>query len=123
MQLYLFVACDGLDKSQEKKLKRNLPELRTALQAYVEESEAGKVALINECDSDDCEDWQLGISLAVKKRIQLKAPVKLFNDLAKQYGIDCEVGSIKNDQREPVSYFGKLEGQGDAFLISAYLGL
>ncbi|MFT6637389.1 MAG: hypothetical protein ACJA0B_001675, partial [Alcanivorax borkumensis] len=42
---------------------------------------------------------------------------------AKQYHIDCEVGSIEDDQRDPVSYFGKREGIGDAFLIAEYLGV
>ena len=117
MRVYLLVACDRLDEKQEKKLKRNLPDLQAALQAYVDENEAGNVTLINDCESDDCEDWQLGISQPVKKKAQLKTPVTLFNDLAKQYGIDCEVGSIENGERDPVSYFGKQEGQGDAFLI------
>ena len=123
MLVYLLVACDRLDEKQEKKLKGNLPDLQAALQAYVDENEAGKVTLINDCESDDCEDWQLGISQPVKKKAQLKTPVTLFNDLAKQYGIDCEVGSIENGERDPVSYFGKQEGQGDAFLIGEYLGV
>ena len=88
MLVYLLVACDRLDEKQEKKLKRNLPDLQAALQAYVDENEAGNVTLINDCESDD-----------------------------------CEVGSIENGERDPVSYFGKQEGQGDAFLIGEYLGL
>jgi len=123
MLLYLLVASDRLDEKQEKKLKRNLPDLQAALQAYVDENEADNVTLINECDSDDCEDWRLGISLSVKKKAQIKTPVTLFNDLARQYGIDCEVGSIENGEHDPVSYFGSREGQGDAFLIGEYLGL
>ena len=123
MLLYLLVACDGLDEKQEKSLKRNLAGLQAALQAYVGAHEAEKVSLIQDCDSEDCEDWRLGISQPVKKSPQLKAPVALFNDLAKQYGIDCEAGSIEDGEYEPVSYFGKREGQGDAFLIGAYLGL
>ena len=123
MLLYLLVASDRLDEKQEKKLKRNLPDLQAALQAYVDENEAGKVTLINDCESDDCEDWQLGISQPVKKKAQIKAPVTLFNDLAKQYGIDCEVGSIEDGEYDPVSYFGSREGQGDAFLVGEYLGL
>ena len=59
----------------------------------------------------------------MKKKVQLKTPVALFNDLANQFGIDCEVGSIEDGERDPVSYFGKQEGQGDAFLIGEYLGL
>ena len=49
--------------------------------------------------------------------------MNLFNDLARQYNIDCEVGAIENESFDPVSYFGKNEGQGDAFLIGEYLGL
>ena len=57
------------------------------------------------------------------KNIHLNFPVDLFNRLAEQYGIDCEVGYIEDDIREPVSYFGKHEGKGEAFLIAEYLGL
>ena len=89
----------------------------------MDENEAGNVTLINDCESDDCEDWRLGISQPVKKKAQIKTPVTLFNDLARQYGIDCEVGSIENGEHDPVSYFGSREGQGDAFLIGEYLGL
>ena len=121
MHLYLLVACDRLDEKQEKKLKRNLPDLQSALQAYADANEG--VALINECESEACEDWHLGISQPVKKKAQLKLPVGLFNDLARQYNIDCEVGAIENENFDPVSYFGKNEGQGDAFLIGEYLGL
>ncbi|MGJ3256004.1 MAG: hypothetical protein ACFE0K_06730 [Alcanivorax sp.] len=123
MLVYLFVASDRLNEKQEKKLKWNLSNLQAALQVYVDENAAGNVTLINDCDSDDCEDWRLGISQPVKKKAQIKAPVTLFNDLAKQYGIDCEVGSIENGEYAPVSYFGSLEGQGDAFLSGEYLGL
>ena len=118
MLIYVLIACDRLDEKQEKKLRQNLPELQAALQAYADANEANHVTLINECDSDDCEDWQLGISQPVKKHIQLNFPVNLFNDLAKKYDIDCEVGYIEDDVREPVSYFGKQEGQGEAFLIA-----
>lgn len=123
MQLYVLVACDGLDEKQEKALKRHLPDLRAALQAYVDDNAGNGVALIDECDSDDCEDWRLGICQPVKKTVHLTFPVKLFNDLARQYGIDCEIGSIERGEYDPVSFFGKREGQGDASLIAAYLGL
>lgn len=123
MLIYLLVACDGLDESQEKKLKKHLSELQAALQTYADANQANHVTLINQCDSDDCEEWQLGISQPVTKNTHLKFPVDLFNQLAKQYGIDCEIGSIENDQRDPISYFGKSEGRGDAFLLAEYLGL
>ena len=67
MHLYLLVACDRLDEKQEKKLKRNLPDLQAALQAYADANEG--VTLINECESEGCEDWHLGISQPVKKRL------------------------------------------------------
>ena len=123
MLIYILVACDRLDEKQEKKLRQNLPELQMALQAYVDASEANHVTLINECESDDPEDWQLGITQQVKKNLHLNPPVDLFNGLARQYGIDCEVGYIEDDAREPVSYFGNHEGPGEAFLIAEYLGL
>lgn len=123
MLIYLLIACDRLEEKQEKKLKQNLPELQAALQAYVDANPAANVTLINECESDDCEDWQLGISQQVKKKPHLNPPVDLFNGLATQYGIDCEVGYIEDETREPVSYFGKHEGKGEAFLIAEYLGI
>ena len=123
MQIYVLVACDRLEENQEKNLKQNLADILAALQTYVDENEVAKVTLINECDSDDCEDWQLGISQVVKKNIQLKYPVNFFNDLAKKFALDCEIGFIEDNQREPVSYFGKEEGKGDSFLIAQYLGL
>lgn len=123
MLIYLLIACDRLDDKQEKKLRQNLPELQAALQGYVDANEANNVTLINECESEDCEAWQLGITQPVKKNIHLNFPVNLFNSLARRYDIDCEVGYIENDTREPVSYFGKQEGPGEAFLIAEYLGL
>jgi len=123
MLIYVLIATDRLEEKQEKKLRQNLPELQAALQAYAEANEPNQVTLINDCASDDCEDWQLGISQPIKKHIQLNFPVNLFNDLAKKYEIDCEVGYIEDGEREPVSYFGKHEGQGEAFLIAEYLGL
>ena len=123
MLIYLLIACDRLEEKREKKLRQNLPALQAALQAYIDANPAANVTLINECESDDCEDWQLGISQPVKKNIHLNFPVDLFNKLAEQYDIDCEVGYIEDDAREPVSYFGKHEGKGEAFLIAEYLGL
>jgi hypothetical protein len=123
MLIYLLIASDRLEEKQEKKLRQNLPALQEALQAYVDAYPAANVTLINECESDDCEDWQLGISQPVKKNIHLNFPVDLFNKLAEQYDIDCEVGYVEDGTREPVSYFGKHEGKGEAFLIAEYLGL
>ncbi|GAA6134967.1 hypothetical protein NBRC116188_17570 [Oceaniserpentilla sp. 4NH20-0058] len=123
MQIYLLVACDRLEDAQEAQLKTNLPALQSALQTYAETHADKGVSLINECDSEYCEDWLLGISQGAKKSIHLKFPVNLFNDLAKQYDIDCEVGTMENNKREPVSYFGKEEGKGDSFLIAQYMGL
>ncbi|BFM13382.1 hypothetical protein R50072_35350 [Simiduia litorea] len=123
MLIYLLVACDGLDENKEKKLKKCLPELLAALQNYVEANKENNVALINQCDSDDCEEWQLGISQPVTKSTHLKFPVDLFNSLAKQFNIDCEIGTIENGERDPVSYFGKSEGRGDVYLLAEYLAL
>lgn len=123
MLVYFLIASDRLEEKQEKKLRRNLPELQAALQSYVEANAAHNVTLINECESDECEAWQLGISQAVSKKPHLNFPVDLFNGLAEQYDIDCEVGYIEDGDREPVSYFGKFEGKGEAFLIAEYLGL
>lgn len=123
MLIYVLIACDRLDEKQEKKLRKNLPELQAALQEYVDANQANSVTLINECESDNSEDWQLGISQPVTKNIHLNFPVNLFNSLARKYEIDCEVGYLEGDTREPVSYFGKQEGAGEAFLIAEYLGL
>jgi hypothetical protein len=123
MQIYVLIASDRLEENQEKKLKQNLPDILASLQTYVDDNAVADVALINDCSSDDCEDWQLGITQTVKKSVQLKFPINLFNDLAKKFALDCEVGSVENDVREPVSYFGHEEGKGDSFMISQYLDL
>ncbi|MCL5042805.1 MAG: hypothetical protein M1440_10170 [Gammaproteobacteria bacterium] len=123
MLVYFLIACDRLEEKQEKKLRKSLPELQAALQTYAEANTANQVTLINTCDSEDCADWELGISQPVKKNIHLNFPVNLFNDLARKYGIDCEVGYIEGGEREPVTYFGQHEGSGEAFLIAEYLGL
>ncbi|TVP89424.1 MAG: hypothetical protein EA348_08140 [Pseudomonadaceae bacterium] len=123
MLVYFLIACDRLEEKREKKLRQNLPALQEALQAYADANEANNVTLINACESEQCEEWQLGISQPVKKNIHLNFPVNLFNSLARQYGIDCEVGYIDNGTHEAVSYFGKEEGPGEAFLIAEYLEL
>lgn len=124
MQIYLLIACDRLEENQEKKLKNNLTDIQADLQSYVDENaDVAGVSLINDCDSEYCEDWQLGISQTVKKKPQLKFPINLFNDLAKKYQIDCEVGSLSGGTREPISYFGHEEGKGDSYMIAQYLDL
>jgi len=123
MQIYILIACDRLEEKQEKKLKQNLPDIITALQAYAESLPQAKVVMINDTESDDCEDWQLGIEQSVKKNKQLQIPINLFNDLAKKYAIDMEVGTVEKGKREAVSYFGKEEGRGDSFMIAQYLDL
>ncbi len=123
MQIYILIACDRLEEKQEKKLKQNLPDIITALQTYAESLPQAKVVMINDTDSDDCEDWQLGIEQSVKKNKQLQIPINLFNDLAKKFSIDMEVGTVEKDKREAVSYFGKEEGRGDSFMIAQYLDL
>ncbi len=123
MQIYLLIACDRLEDKQENKLRTDLPAIQAALQSYVDDNAVANVTLINECDSDNMDDWQLGIEQTVKKSIQLKYPVNLFNDLAKKFSIDCEVGSVTKKKREPVSYFGHEEGKGDLFMIAQYLDI
>ncbi len=95
-----------------------------ALQAYVDENEAGKVTLINDCVTVTIVRTGEGISQPVKKkpRSRRRWPC-LTTLLPSNSGIDCEVGSIENGEYDPVSYFGSWEGQGDAFRIGEYLGL
>ena len=124
MRIYIQIASDRLEEAQEEKLRKNLPELQKALQTYVDANQAGKAEIINDCEAEFPEDWQLGLMQTVKKDNQLKFPVKLFNDLAKKYSIDCEIGAIRaGGIREAVSFFGHEEGQGDAFMIAQYLEL
>ncbi len=123
MLVYFLIATDRLEEKREKKLRQSLPELQAALQAYADANPENHVTLINACESEDCAEWELGISQPVKKHAHLNFPVDLFNGLAKKHGIDCEVGYIEEGEREPVSYFGAHEGQGEAFLIAEYLGL
>ena len=123
MHIYILIACDRLEENQEKKLKNNLPDILAALTTYAESQPQAKIVVINDTESDDCEDWQLGIEQTVKKSKQLQFPVNLFNDLAKKFPIDMEVGSVEKGSREAVSYFGHEEGRGDSFMIAQYLGL
>ena len=121
MQIYILIACDRLEEKQEKKLKTNLPDILKALQDYAESLPQAKVVLINDTESDDCEDWQLGIEQSLKKSIYLKEPINFFNGLAKKFSIDMEIGKVSKRKREAVSYFGASEGRGDSFMISQYL--
>ncbi len=123
MQIYILIACDRLEENQEKKLKKNLPDILVALQGYADKLPQAKVVLINDTDSEDCDDWQLGIEQSAKKSKQLQTPINFFNDLAKKFSIDMEVGSINKESREAVSYFGAHEGRGDSFMIAQYLDL
>lgn len=123
MKIYVVIACDGLEDTQETALKEHRSGIVNALNDYVEANTTFGAELINDCESEFCENWQLGIAQTVKKANQLKFPINLFNDLAKQYKIDCEIGSINKGTREPVSYFGHLEGKGDPFMIAQYLEL
>jgi hypothetical protein len=123
MHIYVLIACDRLEENQEKKLKSNLPDILLALTSYAESVPQANISVINDTDSDDCEDWQLGIEQPVKKSKQLQFPINLFNDLAKKFAIDMEVGSVEDGNREAVSYFGHEEGRGDSFMIAQYLGL
>ena len=123
MQIYILIACDRLEEKQEKKLKNNLADILVALQTYADSLPQAKVVVVNDTESDECEDWQLGIEQSVKKNKQLQLPINLFNDLAKKFAIDMEVGTVDGESREAVSYFGHEEGRGDSFMISQYLGL
>ncbi|EAT13868.1 hypothetical protein HF888_10550 [Bermanella marisrubri] len=123
MQIYIFVACDRLEEAQEKQLKQNREDILAALKAYTESMPQVDIKVINETDSDNCEDWVLGIEQPIKKPKQLQTPVNLFNDLAKQYGIDAEFGTAEDGNREAVSYFGHEEGKGDSFMLAQYLEL
>ncbi|MEY8203580.1 MAG: hypothetical protein RPR40_00785 [Bermanella sp.] len=127
MQIYILIACDHLEENQEKKLKKNQPAILSALQAYADSLPQAGVVVINDCtnqsDDEGCDHWQLGIEQSVKKSKQLQLPINLFNDLAKKFAIDAEVGSVKKGKREALSYFGAQEGRGDSFMIAQYLDL
>lgn len=123
MELYILIACDRLEDAQEKKLKAELSDIQAKLQTYSEEFEFAHAQFINDCDSDRCEDWQLGVSQQIKKKPQLKFPIDFFNQLAKDHKLDCEIGEIEEGQRNPVSFFGHQEGKGDSFMIAQYLDI
>lgn len=123
MHIYIHIACDRLEKSQEAKLQANLPNILEELQKYADTSPQANVVVINESSEEDCENWVVGIEQTVKKNKQLQAPINLFNDLAKQFSLDLEIGSIEKGQRSAVCYFGTEEGRGDSYMIAQYLGL
>ena len=66
MQIYILIACDRLEEKQEKKLKNNLADILLALQTYADSLPQAKVVVVNDTESDECEDWQLGIEQSVK---------------------------------------------------------
>lgn len=121
MELYVLIACDRLEMAQEKRLKSNLPNIQAKLAAYAEDYAFAHANFINECDSESCDDWQLGVSQQIKKKPQLKFPIDFFNSLAKTYKLDCEIGTIEAGVRQPVTFFGYYEGLGDSFMIAQYL--
>ena len=121
MQLFILIACDRLEEDQEKKLKNNLAKIRAAIQGYGEQYELAQI--IDDCDNEFCDLWQIGIEQPIKKAKQLVNPINFFNDLCKQFQLDAEVGMVENDEREAVSYFGTVEGHGDPFMIAQYLDL
>ena len=123
MLLYISLASDRLEETQEKALKNNLSAIQAQFNHYVEQQNAGLVTLINDCESDNCDNWQLGIEQPIKKNKQLQIPIDFFNTLAKDFKLDFELGMIENATREAVCYFGFEEGAGDAFMIARYLDL
>ena len=123
MQIYILLACDRLEDDQEKRLRTHLPEIKQALQAYADEQDLALLKLIDESDSEHCDDWQIGIEQPIKKSKQLLTPVNFFNDLGKKFKLDFEIGSVIDGEREAVSYFGFEEGHGDPFMIAQYLDL
>ena len=123
MLIYFHIATDRLEEIQEKALRKNYPAIKQALQRYVEENNFSDLSLVDGCDMDDIDSWQLGLTQGIKKNKQLQTPVNLCNDLAKEFQLDFEFGFIENAQAEAVSYFGYEEGHGDIFMMSQYLGL
>jgi len=123
MNIYILIACDRLEDTQESKLRKNQPDILAALNTYAESMPQINITVHNDTGSDDCEDWILGIEQSIKKPKQLQAPVNLFNDLAKQFAIDFEFGTVEDENREAVSYFGHEEGKGDSFMLAQYLDL
>ncbi|NRB40764.1 MAG: hypothetical protein HRU20_20220 [Pseudomonadales bacterium] len=123
MQLYILLASDRLEEKQENQLKENLPAIREAIENYIAEKDLPTLKMINHCDSDMCEDWQLGFEQPIKKNKQLQTPINFCNDLAEKFNLDFEVGFVEDETHEAVCYFGAEEGPGDTFMIAQYLDL
>ncbi len=123
MLIYFNICTDRLEESEEKALKKNYTAIQQALAVYVNENNFTDLTLIDNCNQDHVEDWQLGFEQRIKKNKQLQIPVNFCNDLAKEFAVDFELGLIENSMREAVSYFGNQEGHGDIFRMSEYLGL
>lgn len=94
----------------------------------------GSVAIFvddrNEEGEDDGEfDRQgtgnLGIKINIRKKSELRDPLKKLYAIATKHKLEFVVGLVdeKTGKSEEVCYFGKEEGVPDVFEIANYLGL
>lgn len=68
---------------------------------------------------------QLGIQLQIRKKGELRDPLKKLYEIANKQRCEFAVGIVdkKTGETEEICYFGKSEGKPDAFEIANYLGL
>lgn len=68
---------------------------------------------------------QLGIQLNIRKKGELRDPLKKLYEIANKQKCEFAVGIIdeKTDETEEICYFGKEEGKPDTFEIANYLGI
>lgn len=68
---------------------------------------------------------QLGIELNIRKKGELKDPLKKLYEIANKNKSEFAVGIVdqKTGLSEEVCFFGREEGKPDAFEIANYLGL
>ncbi|PVZ70531.1 hypothetical protein [Pelagibaculum spongiae] len=118
MKLYIYI-----DQFDQDELEQ---DIINSLSSWVGSSK-GSYQLVNLRPEDhpelDC--WKLGITLEIKKKIELKSPLNLLYSLAKKHKLDFVIGIIdnKSGDEEDICYFGHEEGRPDLYEIGSYLGM
>jgi len=67
--------------------------------------------------------WELGITLRLKSKAELKEPLNFLYGLAKQTKCEFVVGIHHAADKEDICYFGHEEGRPDMHEVAMYLGL
>lgn len=96
-------------------------DLKVKITAWVGDKDTGSHLL---AESDEEGVYQrVGINIQVRKRADLKEPLRFLYELARQHKCDFVLGVYDGDRLEDICYFGNEEGKPDAFEVANYIGL